>query len=102
MTSPQAVTGDQASAPPITWRKSSYSGDTGNCVEVAALPSTQIGIRDSKNPAGPMLQVSPAEWRSFTEKVRINSLTSAPLQWQYTRRIEAESRTADQFTAQDR
>ncbi len=37
------------------WRTSSYSGDNGgNCVEVrTAVPA--IAIRDSKNPAGPVL-----------------------------------------------
>lgn len=38
------------------WRKSTYSGDQGgDCVEIAALPST-IAIRDSKNPQGPALR----------------------------------------------
>jgi hypothetical protein len=44
--------------PEGTWRKSSHSGGTsGNCVEVADAHSA-IGIRDSKNPAGPKLVVS--------------------------------------------
>ena len=41
------------------WRKSSYSGgSTGNCVEVAEA-NGGIAIRDSKNPAGPVLFLSP-------------------------------------------
>lgn len=56
------------------WRKSSHSGDNGNCVEVAALSSDHIGIRDSKNPAGPMLQVSRKEWRSFIARMRANGM----------------------------
>ncbi|HEY3611503.1 MAG TPA: DUF397 domain-containing protein [Pseudonocardiaceae bacterium] len=38
----------------VTWRKSSYSGEgaTGNCVELAL-----DAVRDSKNPAGPVLSV---------------------------------------------
>ncbi|MBD0707192.1 MULTISPECIES: DUF397 domain-containing protein [unclassified Streptomyces] len=47
------------------WRKSSYSsGEGGECVEVAAHATT-IHIRDSKNPHGPQLAVSPASWSAF-------------------------------------
>ncbi|MFJ6986439.1 MULTISPECIES: DUF397 domain-containing protein [unclassified Streptomyces] len=49
------------------WMKSSYSSpEGGNCVEVAAEPTT-IHVRDSKNlPAtGPVLQVAPTAWAAF-------------------------------------
>ncbi|MFJ3926222.1 DUF397 domain-containing protein [Streptomyces sp. NPDC090022] len=47
------------------WRKSTYSsGEGGNCVEVAACPST-IHVRDSKNPTGPQLALTPAAWSAF-------------------------------------
>jgi len=47
------------------WRKSSYSSDQGgNCVEVAEAPAT-IAVRDSKNPAGPILTLDPAAFTSF-------------------------------------
>ncbi|MFI9112399.1 DUF397 domain-containing protein [Streptomyces venezuelae] len=47
------------------WRKSSYSdGEGGNCVEVAAHPTT-VHVRDSKNPHGPQLAVTPAAWTVF-------------------------------------
>lgn len=36
-----------------TWRKSSRSGSTSNCVELANTGE----VRDSKNPAGPVLRV---------------------------------------------
>lgn len=37
------------------WKKSSYSGgEGGNCVEMAKTPKV-AAVRDSKNPAGPML-----------------------------------------------
>ncbi|HWE89019.1 MAG TPA: DUF397 domain-containing protein [Pseudonocardiaceae bacterium] len=39
----------------IGWRKSSYSGGNGNCVEVG-WPD-RVAIRDSKHPTGPTLQV---------------------------------------------
>lgn len=37
------------STPAGTWRKSSYSGKEGNCVEVAVLAGA-MGLRDSKAP----------------------------------------------------
>nr|WP_133850967.1 DUF397 domain-containing protein [Labedaea rhizosphaerae] len=48
------------------WRKSTFSGDTGNsdCVEVA-LDQLQAAVRDSKNSAGPRLLVPFDSWRSF-------------------------------------
>lgn len=47
----------------MQWRKSSRSNN-GTCVEVANFAGV-VAIRDSKNPAGPQLAVSPAEWRAF-------------------------------------
>lgn len=47
------------------WQKSSYSSDQGgNCLEVATHP-TAIHIRDSKDPDGPNITVSPTTWTSF-------------------------------------
>jgi hypothetical protein len=35
------------------WRKSSYSTETADCVEIANLAGSRtVGIRDSKNPTG--------------------------------------------------
>ncbi|MVO86404.1 DUF397 domain-containing protein [Streptomyces sp. p1417] len=46
-------------------RKSSHSGsDGGNCVQVAATVAT-VHIRDSKNPRGAHLIISPATWTAF-------------------------------------
>lgn len=39
---------------PHQWRKSSYSGQDGSCVEVSHTLKT---LRDSKNPDGPTLGV---------------------------------------------
>jgi hypothetical protein len=36
----------------MDWRRSSFSGNSGECVEVR---QDLIAIRDSKNPAGPTL-----------------------------------------------
>ncbi|MEU4496652.1 DUF397 domain-containing protein [Streptomyces sp. NPDC023998] len=47
------------------WRKSSYSSDEGgDCVEIAAHPRA-VHIRDSKNPTGPVLTVTPDAWAAF-------------------------------------
>ena len=47
------------------WRKSSYSGDQGGeCIEIAEAP-TVIAIRDSKDPAGPILTLRPASFSRF-------------------------------------
>jgi len=49
-------------APEVRWRKSSRSnGAGGECVEVAVI-TEGVGVRDSKNAAGPMLVVDPAGW----------------------------------------
>jgi uncharacterized protein DUF397 len=52
------------------WIKSSYSMTDGNCIEVAGLSRELIGVRDSKNPAGPVLGFRPAEWDAFVGHVR--------------------------------
>jgi hypothetical protein len=51
----------------LAWRKSSYSGDQGGqCLEVAEPPcTTTVAIRDSKNSAGPVLNVGPAAFGRF-------------------------------------
>ncbi|MFF9351434.1 DUF397 domain-containing protein [Streptomyces sp. NPDC014734] len=51
------------------WHKSSHSNDDGGaCVEVAAHPAA-IHIRDSKNPDGPVLTVTPTTWTTFATHV---------------------------------
>jgi len=47
------------------WVKASRSFANGNCVEVATLPDGMIGIRDSKDPDGPVLRFTPDEWNAF-------------------------------------
>lgn len=53
------------------WRKSSRSNGAGNCVEVTALDTATIGIRDSKDPAGPVLTVPATAWSAFIAAQKI-------------------------------
>ncbi|MER7588711.1 DUF397 domain-containing protein [Micromonospora sp. NPDC127501] len=46
------------------WRTSTRSGN-GECVEVADNLPGVVGLRDSKDPAGPVLVFAPAAWRAF-------------------------------------
>jgi uncharacterized protein DUF397 len=50
------------------WRKSSRSGNNGACVEVAAAGGA-VAARDSKDPAGPVLVFSRARWASFLARL---------------------------------
>ena len=54
---------------PSPWRKSSYSGGTGNCVEVAS-DLRAVAVRDSKDPRGPELVIAPPSWSSFTGRLK--------------------------------
>ncbi|MEV6547572.1 DUF397 domain-containing protein [Streptomyces sp. NPDC051597] len=57
--------GDSCVEVALDWRKSTYSSGTdGDCVEVATCPAT-IHVRDSKDPQGPALALSPAAWARF-------------------------------------
>jgi hypothetical protein len=42
----------------------------GNCIEVAGLSRELIGVRDSKNPVGPVLGFRRAQWDVFVGHVR--------------------------------
>ena len=53
----------------INWRKSTYSRSNGNCVEVGT-GQTLVAVRDSKDPDGPVIDVSPRAWTEFTEHVK--------------------------------
>jgi hypothetical protein len=55
---------------PLTWKKSSYSFANGNCLEVTELPGGDIGVRDSKDPEGPVLRFTDEEWRWFIRDIR--------------------------------
>lgn len=56
------------------WFKSSHSGGSQDCVEVAFLADGTVGVRDSKNPTGPALAFAPADWDAFTAAVKQGGL----------------------------
>ncbi len=53
----------------MDWIKSSYSANEGQCVEIATLDNG-TAIRDSKDPAGPVLRFTSAQWRAFLGAVK--------------------------------
>ncbi|MFE4665329.1 DUF397 domain-containing protein [Streptomyces sp. NPDC056716] len=48
--------------------KSSYSGQHGDCVEVADTALGGRAVRDSKQPAGPLLTASRESWHAFVRQ----------------------------------
>jgi uncharacterized protein DUF397 len=77
------------------WRTSSYSGQNGDCVEVAVVPEWRTGarsgqngacvevacnlpgvvaVRDSKDRGGPVLTFGPAAWGAFANRIRAGEL----------------------------
>jgi hypothetical protein len=60
------------------WRKARASGANGGCVEMAALADGSIGIRDSKDPDGPVLRLTRHEiacWLDGAKQGEFDDLT---------------------------
>jgi hypothetical protein len=53
-----------------TWRKSSKSSESANCVELRVGPDGLVEVRDSKDPAGPVLRFSTIDVEAFFAGVR--------------------------------
>jgi Domain of unknown function (DUF397) len=51
------------------WHMSSYSSQSGNCVEVARNLPGLVAVRDSKDADGAKLMVSREAWRVFIRSV---------------------------------
>jgi hypothetical protein len=56
----------------LQWRKSSYSSDTANCVEVASSLDF-IHVRDSKDSSLTAISYATASWRTFIDAVRADA-----------------------------
>ncbi|MEU8202335.1 DUF397 domain-containing protein [Streptosporangium sp. NPDC049046] len=52
-----------------TWRKSTFSGANGDCVEVADLGDA-VAVRDSKDPSGPKLVFARNTWAAFVTDLK--------------------------------
>jgi hypothetical protein len=53
----------------FAWRKSSYSTDNGNCVEVGWSEPTEVAVRDSKQEDSPALAFDDVNWRAFLSRL---------------------------------
>jgi hypothetical protein len=51
------------------WRKSSFSGNGGNCVQVGQARRGVL-VRDTQDRQGPVLSFSPTVWRRFANQVK--------------------------------
>ncbi|NKZ06838.1 DUF397 domain-containing protein [Actinomadura latina] len=63
------------------WRKASRSENQGgHCVELAEVGcvceehGSMVGVRDSKDPDGPMLAFSPSAWRRLSRRIKSGAL----------------------------
>jgi len=52
------------------WRKSSYSSQSGNCVEIATNMPGMVAVRDSKNRQGPILVIGHEDWQAITRQIK--------------------------------
>ncbi|WP_093264293.1 DUF397 domain-containing protein [Saccharopolyspora shandongensis] len=53
----------------MIWRKSSYSGQSGSCVEVALVPEV-VAVRDTKDRDGAVLMFPRRQWAAFLSGLR--------------------------------
>ena len=56
---------DRADWTRVTWKKSTRSNGSGDCVEMACLSDGSSAVRDSKYPDGPVLMFTPSAWGAF-------------------------------------
>ena len=65
--SSRSVSGECVEA--ASWRKSTASGPDHDCVE-AGHGAGVVGVRDSRDPDGGLLEVTPAAWAAFTARLK--------------------------------
>ncbi|WKK25160.1 DUF397 domain-containing protein [Streptomyces olivoreticuli] len=56
---------------PVAWRKSSYSTNGGDCIEIGEGLADVIPVRDSKDANGPVLAFKRATWAAFISHVKV-------------------------------
>ncbi|WP_406281240.1 DUF397 domain-containing protein [Embleya sp. NBC_00896] len=49
-----------------SWRRSTYSGVNGECVEAHSCAACNVAVRDSKRPAAPVLTFRRGPWHALT------------------------------------
>lgn len=54
----------------LKWQKSTYSGNSGNCVEVRSSRAGSVAVRDSKQVPGPVLTVHGDQWGAFVRGIK--------------------------------
>jgi|HubBroStandDraft_6_1064221.scaffolds.fasta_scaffold736652_2 hypothetical protein len=52
------------------WRKSTYSNNGGNCIEVTRAITDMVAVRDSADPEGSTLVFTPHQWTAFTSTLK--------------------------------
>lgn len=63
--------GDRRDLTAANWRKSTYrNGAGGYCLELADDVRGKVPVRDSENPAGPVLFLAPAARAAFVSGMR--------------------------------
>ncbi|MER7419835.1 DUF397 domain-containing protein [Micromonospora peucetia] len=61
---------EEVSRAHVTWRKSTRSNGSGDCVEIADNLGGKVGLRDSKDPDGPALTFDRRAWSRFVSTVK--------------------------------
>ncbi len=53
-----------------SWRKSTYSNPSGNCVEMARVEGVGVALRNSRHPDGSVLTYTRAEITAFVHGIK--------------------------------